>query len=229
MRTRRVAVAALAAFVPIVLIGNGVHALAHPWFPRWEIHRLAPEPYGLTQEQRIHLADVALDSIVPWGGGDRVLREARLPNGTPAFDPKERRHLTVVRHYVLGLYALHAAALLAFLGLALVRRTRPILRDGLAAGALFTLGITAFVGVYLAVAPISFLGGFHRVFFSGASWRFAETETLRRVFPDAFWTATAVVLGALVALQAVLLLVAAQGWRKQANRRRARTTPHARS
>ena len=72
---------------------------------------------------------------------------------------------------------------------------------------------------------MSFLGGFHRVFFSGDSWRFADDETLRRLFPDAFWSDTAIVLGALVAVQAGAILV----WRRQAIRSWARTPAHARS
>jgi uncharacterized membrane protein len=111
--------------------------------------------------------------------------------------------------------------------LGLVRRTRSIVRDGLAVGALLTLGIAAFVGVYLAVSPVSFLGGFHRFFFSGDSWRFAETETLRRVFPDLFWTDTATVLGGLVAIQAAVLLGLAWLWRRQAIRAAPRRAAHA--
>jgi hypothetical protein len=220
---------AIAVFVPLILIGNAVHLIAHPWFTRIELGRLPPDPYGMKRADQRRLANVALDSIVPLGGGARVLREAKLPSGNPAFDPKERHHLRAVRGYVLGLYLINALGLVALTALALVRRTRPIARDGLAAGALVTLGITVFVGVYVAVAPVSFLGGFHRLFFSGASWRFEDTETLRRLFPDAFWSDTAIVLGALVALQAAALLGAMLAWRRQAIRGPARRALHARS
>jgi hypothetical protein len=60
----------------VLLIGNAVHVLAHGWFPSVEYRRLAPEPYGLTQAQRTSLARTALDSIVPFGGGERELRDA---------------------------------------------------------------------------------------------------------------------------------------------------------
>jgi hypothetical protein len=200
--------------VPLILIGNGVHLLAHPWFPRAEFGRLSPEPYGMTAHDRSRLSDTALDSIVPFGGGDRVLREARLASGARAFDQKERDHLRVVRHYVFSLYLIHLLGLVAVAVLAVTRRTRAVLRDGLAAGAVLTLGIAVFVGVYTAISPVSFLGGFHRFFFSGDSWRFAETETLRRLFPDAFWSDTALALGGLVALQAAVLLAGMLAWRK---------------
>jgi Protein of unknown function (DUF1461) len=217
----------IAAFAPLILIGNAVHVLAHPWFVDVELGRTGPDPYGMADRDRRRLAHTALDSIVPFGGGDRALREARLPNGGPAFDPKERRHLHSVRGYLLGLYAIHAVGLLAIAALLIVSRTRRVARDGLAAGAAWTLAIAAFVGLYVAVAPVSFLGGFHRVFFSGDSWRFADTETLRRLFPDAFWSDTALVLGGLVAVQAVVLLAVTLAARRQAIRPAPRTAAHA--
>lgn len=209
--------------MPLILIGNAMHVVAHPWFAHAELSRLRPDPYGLPRADQNRLADVALDSIVPWGGGDRVLREARLPDGSPAYDDKERAHLSDVRGYVLGLYAIHLAGLIGFAAALALRRTRGAAKDALAAGALLTLGIAVFCGIYVAVAPVSFLGGFHRVFFSGDSWRFADDETLRRLFPDAFWSDTAAVLGALVALQAIAIAV----WRRQAIARWGRTTAHA--
>jgi Protein of unknown function (DUF1461) len=213
--------------VPLILIGNAVHVVAHPWFVDAELGRTGPDPYGMADRDRRHLAHTALDAIVPFGGGDRVLREARLPDGGPAFDTKERRHLHSVRGYVFGLYLIHAVGLASIAALLVARRTRRLARDGLAAGAAWTLAIAAFVGVYVAVAPVSFLGGFHRVFFSGDSWRFADTETLRRLFPDAFWSDTALVLGGLVAVQAVVLLAATLAARRQAIRPAPRTAAHA--
>jgi uncharacterized protein DUF1461 len=213
--------------VPLILIGNAVHLLAHPWFVDVELGRTGPDPYGMPDRDRRRLAHTALDSIVPLGGGDRAVREARLPGGGPAFDRKERRHLHSVRGYVLGLYAIHAVGLAAIAALVVVPRTRRLARDGLAAGAVWTLAIAVFVGIYAVVAPVSFLGGFHRVFFSGDSWRFADTQTLRRLFPDAFWSDTALVLGGLVAAQAVVLLAVTLAARRQAIRPAPRTAAHA--
>ncbi len=228
-RRYRAAVAVIVLLVPVLLIGNAVHVLAHGWFPGVEYGRLAPEPYGMTKAQRTALARTALDSIVPFGSGERELRDARLPSGRPAFGDRELRHLRDVRRYVLGLYLIHAIGILVLVALALLRRTRRVVRDGLAGGALFTLGIAAFVAVYVGASPVSFLGGFHRFFFSGDSWRFAETDTLRRLFPDSFWSDTAVALGALVAVQAVALLGVALYWRRQAIRPAPRRAAHARS
>jgi uncharacterized protein DUF1461 len=215
--------------VPVLLIGTAVHVLAHGWFPRVEYDRLAPEPYGMTKAQRTALAQTALRSIVPFGGGERELRDARLASGARAFGDRELRHMRDVRRYVLGLYLIHAIGIAALVGLGLMRRTRQVVGDGLVAGALFTLAIAGLVAVYVAVSPVSFLGGFHRFFFSGDSWRFAETDTLRRLFPDSFWSDTAVALGALVAAQALALLGAGFYWRRQAIHPAPRRAAHARA
>ena len=113
----------IAVFVPMLLIGNAMHVLAHGWFPRVEYRLLPAEPYGLTKGERTKLAQQALDSIVPFGGGGRELAKARLPDGKPAFNNRERRHLQDVRRYVLGLYLIHAIGILALAALAISRRT----------------------------------------------------------------------------------------------------------
>jgi integral membrane protein (TIGR01906 family) len=204
-----------------------VHVIAHGWFPQAEYGRLPPEPYGMTKAERTRLARVALDSIVPFGGGGRALREARLDDGRPAFGERERRHMRDVRRYVLGLYLFQAIGLIVLAGLAIARRTRHVVARGLAAGAALTLGIAVFVAVFVAISPVGFLGGFHRVFFSGDSWRFAETDTLRRLFPDAFWSDTSILLGAIVAAQALGVLAVALYRRRQAMSTSGRTSAHA--
>jgi uncharacterized membrane protein len=61
--------------------------------------------------------------------------------------------------------------------------------------------------VLLLVDEDWFLTGFHTLFFqSGTSWRFGDRDTLRRVFPDRFWSDTALYLGAGAAVQALVLL-----------------------
>jgi len=209
---RRAAVVGIALLVPFVLAANGVHALARESFVRWEYSRphLPPDPKGMPTAERERLALVGLDSILPWErGGMNRLREARLADGTVAFDEREVQHMQDVRTIVWILFALHAAGLVLFAGLALARRTRPLLRQGLRLGAALTLGLAAFVGVVMLLNPVWFLTGFHTVFFEGSSWRFGDEDTLRRLFPDRFWSDVAVIVGAAATLQAAALLAAA--------------------
>jgi integral membrane protein (TIGR01906 family) len=211
---QRAAVATIALLFPALLVGNGIYALTHSWFVRFEYGRAGfpADAYGMGREERTRLAVTSLHSILPWQReGIGLLREARLADGTPAFDAHELRHMSDVRRLLLVLLALHAATLAALVGLAAVQRTRPLAVRALKAGSLWTLGLFALVGALLAVNDVWFLTGFHTIFFEGSSWRFADEETLRRLFPDRFWSDTALLLGAGAAVQAVAVLVATYG------------------
>ena len=131
--------------------------------------------------------------------------------------------MTDVRRLLSILLGLHALCLVSLVALAAVRRTRDLARRALRAGAFTTLGLCAFVAFFLVVNPVWFLTGFHTIFFSGGSWRFADQETLRRLFPDLFWSDTTLLLGVGALLQAVGVLVAMRWWarRKEARVRAA--------
>ena len=193
----RIAAVVVAIFVPVVLLVNGVGLIAQGWFVRAEYSRLPADRYGMSRDERVRLAQDALSAVAPWGEGKEALG--------PEFGAREVRHLGDVRTLLLALFAAHAAGELALAALAVSRRTRAVAVRALLYGTVLTLGIAVFAGVYLAINPVSFLGGFHRFFFSGDSWRFAEEDTLRRLFPDRFWTETGLVLGVLTALQTVAL------------------------
>jgi integral membrane protein (TIGR01906 family) len=211
---RRAALAALAPLVPVLLLCNGIYCVAHGWFVRFEYGRqgFPPDPFGMSDLERTSLAETGLHSILPWNrDGIDALRSARLPGGDAAFDPAELRHMEDVRRLLLVLLALHAVALVALAALAARRATRRLAVDALRVGAALTLGLFALVGVLLAIDEDWFLTGFHSIFFEGSTWRFAETETLRRLFPDRFWHDTALILGAGAAVQALLVL-AATSW-----------------
>jgi Protein of unknown function (DUF1461) len=218
-RAQTAVVVAIAVLVPVLFVGNGFYLLTHGWFVRAEYARpgFPDDDFGMTRAERTRLAIVALHSIVPWQreGIDR-LREARLADGGVAFDAHELRHMTDVRRLLGVLLALHAVALVALVALASVSRTRPVAVRALYAGAWVTLGLCAFVGALLLVKPVWFLTGFHTIFFKGSSWRFADEETLRRLFPDIFWSDTTTILAAGAVLQAVVVLLAC--WRRARRR-----------
>jgi len=209
----------LALGMPALFVGNGLYLLTHGFFVRAEYARpgFPDDPLGMKAPERTRLAIVGLHSIVPWHrGGIGLLRRARLDDGSPAFDAKELSHMSDVRRLLGVLLALHAVTLLGLAALAARRSTRPLARSALWAGSLVTLGLCAFVGVLLVVNPVWFLTGFHTIFFKGSSWRFADDETLRRLFPDLFWSDTTLLLGVGAALQAALSLGALRWWRRRA-------------
>jgi integral membrane protein (TIGR01906 family) len=218
-RVQKTAVVAIALLIPLLMIANGIYVLAHPWFVRFEYqrHGFPADAFGMSTHERTRLARLGLPSILPWERkGISLLERARLSDGSPAFGPRELRHMRHVRSLLLALLSLHAVGIAALLALAARRRTRPLVRRGLRAGVGVTLGLGATVGIMLLVNPIGFLTAFHTlVFFSGSTWRFADSDTLRRLYPDRFWQDTAVLLSIGVAVQAALVLALTGGVRRQ--------------
>ena len=217
----------IALAVPGVLLVNAIRVLASEWYVRFEIGRLPPDRYGFTERQRTDLALVGLHAIEPGGEGIATLRRARLPSGRAAFDRRELRHMEDVRRIVGGLYVFHVVAISAIAALAIVfavvGRTRRVVPAGLYWGGILTLALGAAAGVLVLADADAFLTGFHELFFEGRTWRFAENDTLRRLYPDRFWRDTSVLLAAGTAVQALALVLLGRRWR-----RRSRAAPSVR-
>lgn len=219
----RIAVCTLAALIPLVLVLNGVRVLARDWFPAFEYGRsgFPRDPYGMPQAERLRLARLGLHSIQPGGKGIDLLRDTRLAGGRRAFREKELRHMAEVRRILgVGLW-LHIGMLVLLAGAsaATLRAGDPALRAlvprALRTGSLLTLGLAAATALLVLVNDNVFLTGFHSIFFEGDSWRFRETDTLRRLYPDRFWSDTAILLGVGASAQAAALLVARTLWRRR--------------
>lgn len=209
-----VALAALA--LPLVLTGNAVWLLlAGSWFVdfQYALPGFPVDPDGVQDPARTELAQVGVASVRPLGEGVELLREARLPGGAAAFDAREVQHMADVRELMTALlvtWAIAAACLAATL-LALHRLAAPgTLARALRLGALVTIGAMAVLGLFMAVAFETFFDGFHGIFFAGDSWRFADTDTLRQLYPDAFWGIAGATVAVLVLAQAVALALVAR-------------------
>jgi integral membrane protein (TIGR01906 family) len=216
------AAALVAALVPFLLVADGVQLLAHDWFVRFEYGAagVPADRYGLSEAERTSLALTGLHSIQPQHReGIDLLRKARLPGGQPAFRERELRHMGDVRH---AMWVVLIAQLLAIAGIAaLAAAAAGVVRRGLRWGSLLTLALAALAGPLLVLGASSFLTGFHELLFSGNSWRFAERDTLRRLYPDRFWRDTALLLSGLAVVQALLLLAASRLLPRAAGERRA--------
>lgn len=203
--------AVVALCVPVVLLGNGLWVLLNDWYVHAEYARpgFPDDRYGFTDEQRTELALVGLDAIHPLNGdGVQVLREARLPDGQPAFTEGEIFHMGEVRGLVRAIVLAHAIALATVLVvfLAVWRfRVTGVMRRGLLAGSGLTLAIGAVLGIYMLVRFDDFFVQFHEALFTGDTWRFPTSATLIRLYPDAFWSDFAGVLAGLTLVQALLL------------------------
>lgn len=226
---------AIAFAVPAVLAVNGVRLVTNDRYVRavYEQGGVPDDRYGFGSDERTRLALVGLASIQPSSkAGIDVLRAAKLRNGEPAFNSRELSHMEDVRTLVARAYRFQVIVLIAIAALALTlglrRSTRSLVPVALGRGALLTLLVSVIVAIVAATSYSSFETPFHTVFFDGDSWRFAETDTLRRLYPDRFWLDTAIVIGGLAMLQALVLFPLARLWARragawQALRMRART------
>jgi len=204
---------AVALLVPALLVVTSVRLVAGDWYVRflYDHGGIPADRYGLSSEERARLALVGLRAILPGDDpGLARLRRARLADGSPAFGGREIAHMADVRSLLERAYRFQVLALLALLTAAAVtfpaRRLRRAIPLGLRLGAWLTIGLALLVGGVSVLSWSSFSTPFHSLFFEGDSWRFADTDTLRRLYPDRFWVDTAIALGALALLQALALL-----------------------
>jgi integral membrane protein (TIGR01906 family) len=218
---------AVTLVVPAILAVNGIRLATNEQYVEavYDYGGVPDDRYGLGSATRERLALVGLESIRPSSEGISLLREARFPNGDTAFNARELAHMedvrtTVARAYRFQLIAVAAIGVLALLFGLLGSSLRALVPVALARGAVLTVVVAVVVGVVAATSYSSFETPFHWLFFEGETWRFEETDTLRRLYPDRFWLATAIVIGVLCVLQAILLFVAARFWARRAGARR---------
>src|SRR5262245_18402931 len=147
-----VATAVVAVLVTPLLVATSLRTVAHDWIVAFEYDQggVPGERYGLTREQREELALTGLDSIGPGGTGIVLLEEARLPDGEPAFNGRELRHMRDVRSAVGVAFRVQETALLVLLvlGIALAWRpsTRRAVPRGIQLGSAATLAVAALLG-----------------------------------------------------------------------------------
>ena len=216
------AVTLIALTVTPIFVVNAFRVLAHDWFVRFELERdgFPADRYGLTTPQRVELARTGLHAIRPESEGIVLLERATLPDGTPAFDERELRHMADVRSRLgtafRGQLAVLAILVVLAVALARSRRWRAIVPWGLLTGSLATLCVAVLSVPVILLGFDGFFLRFHEIFFSGNSWRFSNTDTLLRIYPEVFWQDTAQLAAALVVAQAIAVALASGCWLKRA-------------
>lgn len=216
MRAALVTIAAVlvAAIVPALLVTVSLRLVANDWIVWFEYaHGGVPDDrYGMTSDERSRLARVGLHAILPGGAGIGLLEQTLLPSGAPAFDEREISHMRDVRRIVVALFRVQVAAatlvLMLSVTLILGRHGRVLLRAWRAGGAL-TLAVAAAVGLFMLVAWSRFFEDFHGLLFEGSSWRFGETDTLRRLYPGELWMGVAAWISGLTVLLAAAVVAGA--------------------
>jgi integral membrane protein (TIGR01906 family) len=221
--------ALIVAAVPAILIGNTLWVLMNPWFvhAQYAVPGFPADSHGLGDHERTDLAVTGIRSIRPASDGVELLREARLPSGSPAFEEREIQHMGDVRGLVAGFLTVWAIAVVlavaAALGLRRLGAPGSVWR-ALVAGAFLTVAAMALVGLIMLINFGFFFDGIHGVFFEGDSWRFNSSYILRQLYPDFFWGVAGGTMAAVVVLQAVAL-VAGLRERGRDDRRLGNATP----
>jgi integral membrane protein (TIGR01906 family) len=150
--------------------------------------------------------------------GDLVLGQGDFDvqlDGAPVLTPAERAHMRDVRGVFGGLALL--ASLSAVLVVVAFRRTRaPEARTrtwlGIRRGAITLAGVVVVLGVVAAVAFDPAFELFHRLFFAPGTYDFdPRTSRLVQLFPETFWSETAIAVGVLIVVLAVALAWFAAG------------------
>ncbi|MGC9522145.1 MAG: TIGR01906 family membrane protein [Anaerolineae bacterium] len=197
--------------VPIVLTMTAVRLLTLPWYPTWQYSRegFPEDPLGLSREERLRLARGTIGFLnVPW----RVdtLERLALPDGSPAYGPRELEHMDDVKavYNALTLLALllAVAAVIAVWGL-IRRQARCAIWGALAQGGALTLAVLLGLGLWMLVGFNAFFTFFHGLFFESGTWVFSYSDTLIRLFPLPFWQDAGLLIAAGVSAVSLLLLV----------------------
>ena len=217
-------VAVVAVAVPPILVVNALRVLANDSFVRFEYERdgFPSDRYGLTDDERERLALLGLRSIQPGTQGIVLLERASLPDGSPAFDGRELSHMEDVRTVFGAALRAQLVAVLAIAALALGLAWtgfRSVVPRGLLIGALATLGVAVLGVPFILLGFERFFTRFHEVFFEGDSWRFANTDTLIRLYPERFWEDVSQLAAAITVTQALILASAAWLWLRAVRRR----------
>jgi len=219
-----IAITLIAVSVTPVFVVNAFRVLANDWFVRHELERegFPTDRYGLSRPQRIELALTGLRSIRPESDGIVLLERATLPDGSPAFDGRELRHMADVRSRLGAAFTVQLAVLLILVVAALAffrsPRWRTVVPRGLLIGSLATLGIAALAVPVILLGFDGFFLRFHEVFFSGDTWRFSQTDTLLRIYPEVFWQDTAQLAAGIVVVQALAVACASWWWLRRLRR-----------
>jgi len=209
--------AVIVVAVPIVLVVMPIRGLMHP---RWVLFEYArpnfPADYfGFSTQERTRLAITGIESIIG-PRGIVVLQEARLEDGSPAFNAREVSHMLDVRVVTRNIYlaqgVLLIAATVAVIALARQHETRVAAPASLLTGAIATVVLLVALIIFVFTGFDTFFTAFHRVFFSGDTWLFNFSDTLIRLYPPQFWFDAATVIGVTSIVEAVVLGVAAWWW-----------------
>lgn len=210
-RLARIAGLTITVLLPILLTLASVRAVMSPTFLQFQYLRpgFPDDRFGFTLEDRLYYAPLAVEYLLN-DSDISFLADLTFPNGEPLYNPRELRHMedvkevTVIAFAILQYGALAVVALSA--GLFAYRPARGTLRRAWQDGALLTLAAIALIVLLAVFAWRFFFTAFHQLLFEDGTWVFFYSDTLIRLFPEAFWFTSALVIGGLTIAQALAII-----------------------
>jgi integral membrane protein (TIGR01906 family) len=204
----------ISAATALVILGATVAPFLTPAFVRFEQDRTGVANLtGFDSGELDVVTGSLLGDLVLWRGDFRVAID-----GVPVLSDRERGHMLDVRGVFAGFFAmaLAGAAILAF-AFARARGTeaRTAALRSVAGGARALVVVIVVAGAFVLLAFDAAFEVFHRLFFSAGSYTFdPSTDRLVQLFPEQFWSETAVIVGAV--MLGVAILTAWQAGRRAA-------------
>ncbi len=195
--------------LPVVILAVALRVVTAPWLVRWEYGKpdFPPDPYGLSTEERIRLAEVCVQYLAT-NAGIELLADLEL-EGRPAFNERELAHMVDVQRVFWAILRAGMAAGVVVLGGAAALLARPRTRlqaaGALKGGALLTLALLAAVAALMLTSWEVFFTGFHELLFPPNTWTFPTSDTLIRLYPERFWMDVGMTIVGVVLAQAVLV------------------------
>jgi integral membrane protein (TIGR01906 family) len=205
----------------LVILGVSIAPFLTPQYVRFEQDRTNVGALtGYSSGELDQVAAQILGDLVFWRGDFHVQAGAGPMLGQVLTDG-ERSHMLDVRNVFAALWVLVAAGILALvIGFRRARAPgaqaaawRTAAWQAVRNGALVLAAAIVVVGVFAIFAFDAAFEVFHRLFFSAGTYTFdPATSKLVQLFPDAFWSQTAIIVG--VVILSVALLTAWQAGRR---------------
>jgi integral membrane protein (TIGR01906 family) len=210
----RLSSALVALATAIVVVTVAVAPFLTPQWVAFEQGRANATAWTGYSTEELHVATDAILADLVFGPPDFDVEVG----GEPVLVERERGHMRDVRSVFVGLGVL-AAASVAVLAGAAVRGDRTAFRRSVRRAALVLSAAVVALGVIALVAFDVLFEIFHAVFFPAGSYTFdPATERLVQLFPFQFWQETAIVVGIVIILLA-LVVAAIAGRRLPASSR----------
>lgn len=183
---------------PVLLTVGTVRLLISwdsPSYPEFEYGRIASDPYGFTDEERLELALATMAYLRQPQAAPEVifmLEDLRIQGTDQSlYNESEIGHMIdvkVVADAFKPAFWISAIIVVGGLIFLMVRpQTRLLGAKTMMHGGLLTVGLVLLVMVFMFLAWNLAFTVFHNIFFDPGTWQFSYTDSLIRLFPEQFW------------------------------------------